>query len=176
MTLWFGMTPTEDRLVGYRRALAEAGLPSEEGLISSFDAPGGDPAAAIKAVLAHRHRPTAMFCTDDRVVKIVIEVITQLGYRVPDDIGLASVDDDGAFRDSEVPVLYACQNAEEIGRQTADLLVARIQNPRKEIEQRFIKAEFVNVGEAESGAIRNVTWEGGDAGTVAREYTACVDK
>lgn len=176
MTLWLGMTPTEDRLEGYRRALAEAGLPFEEGLVGSLDSPGESSTSLVKGVLAHRRRPTAMFCTDDRVVKTVIEVIKRLGYSLPDDMAFASVDDDDSFRDFEVPVLYACQNAEEIGRQTADLLVARIRDPRKEIESRFIRAQFFGLGEAESGATRDVTREGGDAGPVRQECAVCIDR
>ncbi len=176
MTLWLGMTPTEDRLEGYRRALAEAGLAFEEGLVGSLDAPGESPISLVKGVLAHRRRPTAMLCTDDRVVKTVIEVIKQLGYSLPDDMAFASVDDDDSFRDFEVPVIYARQNAEEIGRQTADLLVARIRDPRKDIESRLIRAQFFDLGEAESGATWDVTREGGDAGPVRRECAVCIDK
>ena len=169
MTLWFGMTPTEDRLEGYRRALAEAGLPFEEGLVSSFDVPGESAASVVKGVLSHRRHPTAMFCTDDRVVKTVMEVIGRLGYRVPEDMAFASVDDDDSFRDSETPVLHARQNAEEIGRQTADLLVARIQNPRKEIEQRFIKAHFVNAGETENATAARAMPGADDSEVAAQE-------
>lgn len=165
LTLWLDMTPTEDRLAGYRRALSEAGIPCEKELVGSLDTPGESPASLIKNVLAHRHRPTAMFCTDDRVVKTVIEVLTRLGYRLPDDMVFASVDDDDTFTDFDIPVLYARQNAEEVGRQTADLLVARIQNPRKNIESRFVRADFVNLGENESNAPKEVAREECDAGT-----------
>ena len=176
MSLWFGMTPSEDRLEGYRKALTEAGLPIEEGLVRSFDASGENPASVVKGVLAQRHRPTAMFCTDDRVVRKVVDVMRQLGYHLPGDMAFASVDDDDLFGDYDVPVLYATQNAEEIGRQTANLLVARIRDPRKEIETRLVNARFVNLEEPEHGITRNAAWEGGDTGPVRQACSACIDE
>jgi len=43
--------------------------------------------------------------------------------------------------------------------------VARIQDPRKDIESRFVKAEFVNLGENEHSAPKEGTREECDAGT-----------
>jgi len=176
LTLWLDMTPTEDRLAGYRRALAEAGIPFDAGLVGSLDTPGESPASLVKNVLAHRHRPTAMFCTDDRVVKTAIEALTRLGYHLPDDMAFASVDDDDSFADFEIPVLYVCQDAEEVGRQTADLLVARIQDPRKAIESRFVKAKLINLGEAECEVTEEEAREGGDTAIVQQACTVCVEK
>lgn len=166
LTLWFGMTPTEDRLEGYRRALNDAGIPFEEGLVGSFDAPGQKVSSILKAVLAHRQRPTALFCADDRVTRKAIEVLRQLGYTLPGDMAFASIDDDDSLRELEWPILYARQDAEEIGRQTADLLVARIREPKRPTERRFVKVKFINVDEPEF-ALTGETGQpkGGERGT-----------
>jgi GntR family transcriptional regulator, arabinose operon transcriptional repressor len=149
LSLWFGMTPIEDRLAGYRRALEEAGLPQDDCLVTAFqeqgetaDSMAGRAEHVVKGVLACRHRPTAILCTDDRVVSHVAAVLERLGYRLPGDMAFAAVDDDGVLSDTGLPVLTATQSAEAIGRQTAELLLARIRAPRKEAEQRFIQAHF----------------------------------
>ena len=152
MTLWFGMTPTEDRFTGYRKALDEAGLPFEDALVGSFDAPGETAGSILKEILACRHRPTAIFAADDRVVRASVEVLRQLRYRLPDDMAFASVDDDDSLQELGFPILFARQNAEEIGRQTAELLAARIENRRKDIEKRFVKMQFIHTDEAEAAS------------------------
>lgn len=164
LTLWLNMTPTEDRLEGYRKALTEADIPVDPELVGSFDTPGTSPAGIVKSVLASRERPTAIFCTDDWAFKFTTGALQRLGYSLPGDMAFASVNDDDHFAHIDVPVLCARQNAEEIGRQTADLLLARIAEPRKEVEQRFVKAHFGVLGKVGDTAAGKAAWEGGDSG------------
>lgn len=171
-TLWFDMTPTEDRLEGYRKALTEAGLSVDDGLVGSFDTPGESPTSVVKGILACRHRPTAMLCADDRVLKTVVNVLVQMGYRLPEDMSFASVDDDDTRRNFDLPVVWASQNAEEIGRQTGELLITRIQEPRKDVEKRFVKACFVDSEKANDSAPEETDWRGGDSGLVRQKVTS----
>lgn len=139
---WMGNTPNECRLDGYRRALLEAGLPWDEALTGSFDEPNVTPESVIKGIMAFREQPTALFCSDDRVLLKAIEVVQTLGYRLPDDVAFATVDDDRNVMGLGIPVLAARQDGPEIGRQTAELLLARMADPQRPIERRIVNAEI----------------------------------
>jgi LacI family transcriptional regulator len=59
------LTPSADRVLGYHRALAESGLPVDEGLIvpGDFRYEGGE--SAMWRLLRLESPPTAVFCCND---------------------------------------------------------------------------------------------------------------
>ncbi len=81
------------RLDGYRSALASAGMPVREGRIQQgdFELTGGR--AAAERLLALPDRPTAVFAGNDVQALGVIEVASELGLRVPEDLSVVGYDD-----------------------------------------------------------------------------------
>ncbi|MDE0654839.1 MAG: GntR family transcriptional regulator [bacterium] len=74
---------------GYERALAEAGLPSDDRLIepvTSFYLAAG--AKAAMRLLQSDDPPTAVMCASDAVAFGVIAAARELGMRVPDDLAV----------------------------------------------------------------------------------------
>lgn len=84
-------SPARDgRLVGYRRALAAAGMPYDPSLV--FDAQpnqegGYDSASQILASGA-----TAVFCHNDRVAMGLYDALRELGLRIPHDLSVVGFD------------------------------------------------------------------------------------
>lgn len=137
---WEMLTPTEDRLRGYQRALEEAGLPFEARLADTAETLPDPVGAVVCRVMAHRERPTAFFCRDDRVLLEALKCLETLGYELPGERGFAAVDDDRNIQNLKCPVFSMSQDGPEIGRQTAELLLARIADPERPSEQRIVKA------------------------------------
>lgn len=79
---------------GYRRALAEAGLPARDELVARVDAwkpTAGDDGAS--RLLAAANRPTALVAISDLLAIGAMRAIRRLGLRIPDDVALVGVDD-----------------------------------------------------------------------------------
>jgi DNA-binding LacI/PurR family transcriptional regulator len=85
---------TRQRLLGYRTALAAAGLnwtdvPVAHGVRSTPE--GGHAAAAL--ILARTPRPTALLCMSDRLAEGAYQAAAQRGLSVPRDLSIVGFDD-----------------------------------------------------------------------------------
>jgi DNA-binding LacI/PurR family transcriptional regulator len=88
------------RLAGYRRALADAGLPAHPSMVApvvSFHRSDG--AAAMAGLLAAAEPPDAVFCFNDLLALGAIRTLLRHGVRVPEDIAVVGFDniEDGQF-------------------------------------------------------------------------------
>jgi LacI family transcriptional regulator len=85
----------DERLAGYRRALAEAGVEADPALIAwaenTLSVRMGEDAAA--PLLALPARPTAIFAYNDPLAQGVYRAIQRAGLRVPQDISVIGYDD-----------------------------------------------------------------------------------
>jgi LacI family xylobiose transport system transcriptional regulator len=81
------------RLDGYRSAMSSAGLPIREDWVhmGDFLATGGRKAA--EQLFATSDRPTAVFAGNDIQALGIIEVATERGLRVPEDLSVVGYDD-----------------------------------------------------------------------------------
>jgi len=81
-----------ERLEGYRRALSDAGLEYDPGLLAEDrDTPFGGHAAAA-GLLALPDRPTGLFCYNDRMAMGAYRAARQAGLTVPDDLSVVGFD------------------------------------------------------------------------------------
>ncbi|HOJ33814.1 MAG TPA: GntR family transcriptional regulator [Candidatus Hydrogenedentes bacterium] len=140
MTTELDNTATEDRHTGYQKALQEAGLDYEPELIAVFTANGDSPGTLVSRVMAHRKRPSAFVCTNDGIAEKLVDCLMELGYQVPGDVEVATVDDNQFADASEIPMITISQAGYEMGRRSADVLLGRIQDPTREYQQVFLKA------------------------------------
>ena len=79
-----------DRLLGYRRSMAEAGLdvqPQWEA-VGDFTVRGG--LAAMRLLLGSAPRPTAVLAASDEMAVGAVHAVREAGLRVPDDVSLPS--------------------------------------------------------------------------------------
>jgi LacI family transcriptional regulator len=108
---------------GYRRALEAAGLAVEETLVQ----PGGyDPGVSITAarsLLTGADRPTAIFAGNDLSAIATIEVATELGLRVPEDLSVVGFDNIPESALSSPPLTTVDQPIRIMGQRAVDLLI-----------------------------------------------------
>ena len=122
-------TPNEERMEGYRRALAEAGLPIRDEAVAAVDPEVLDPKHEINRLVACKHRPTALVCTQDRLARAAAQELERLGYAIPGDIELGAVDDGELDDARKLMSVTARQHSYEIGKQSAAALMAHVEDP-----------------------------------------------
>jgi len=115
---------TGQRLTGYRRALAGAGLDYTLELQGDFGVASGR--AAFALYRAQAMRPTAIFCANDETAMGFIAAAHHGGVRVPQDISVVGFDDIH-FAQSFIPALTTIrQPRAEMGAAAMRLLLAII--------------------------------------------------
>ena len=104
-----------DRLEGYNRALAEAGIKPDPKLVFRMPAQRPDGAQLVKRILSSGQPPTALFITDPAVVIGAVNEAHRLGVSIPDELSIVGFDD-GDDRYNVFPNLTAvCQDAAQVG-------------------------------------------------------------
>ncbi|WP_314146670.1 LacI family DNA-binding transcriptional regulator [uncultured Leifsonia sp.] len=84
---------TVGRLAGYRRALADAGLPFDPSLVLDVTPEQEGGYRATTGVLDRADRPTAVFCYNDRVAMGLYDGVKERGLRIPNDLAVVGFDD-----------------------------------------------------------------------------------
>jgi LacI family transcriptional regulator len=112
-----------DRLKGYRRALKEAQLPYDPGLVvaASFEASGG--LLAVNQLIESRQPFTAIFAANDESAYGARLALYRRGIRVPDDISLVGYDDLPGALYTTPPLTTVRQPLAETGRRAAQAVL-----------------------------------------------------
>ncbi len=92
------MEAMQDRLTGYRRALASANIPFDPALVLAGDWSASSGFQATEALLAMDRPPTAIFCQNDRMSVGVYEALKEAGLKIPRDMSVVGYDDDEVSR------------------------------------------------------------------------------
>jgi LacI family transcriptional regulator len=118
-------TAAQDRLDGYRRALANAGLPGSDDLVveAAFDAPSGHTAMVE---LLERATFDAVFVASDVVALGAIGALREAGRRVPDDVSVVGFDDIPLAAFFDPPLTTVRLPAYELGQAAGRALLERI--------------------------------------------------
>ncbi len=92
------MEAAQDRLEGYRRALATADIPFDPALVVEGDWSASAGYAGTTKLLALSERPTAIFCQNDRTAIGCYEALKEAGLRIPEDMSVIGYDDEEIAR------------------------------------------------------------------------------
>lgn len=135
-----GTVAGEDRIIGYRRAMDRAKLPTE-GLVvdGDFDRAAG---AAGAAVLVD-HDVDAIFCASDAIAAGALESLRARGRRVPEDVALAGFDDLEFAADLDPPLTTVRQGVRHLGAEAATALLQLTANPEGGPRRVILPTELV---------------------------------
>ncbi|HEX4298271.1 MAG TPA: LacI family DNA-binding transcriptional regulator [Devosia sp.] len=92
------MEAAQDRLEGYRRALATADIPFDASLVLEGDWSASAGYHGTRKLLALKEPPTAIFCQNDRTAIGCYEALKEAGLRIPEDISVIGYDDEEISR------------------------------------------------------------------------------
>lgn len=124
-----GTTVAEERLDGFRSALAAAGLPWSDTLWVQARPRLVEGAAALRAALAMAPRPTGLVCFNDLVAFGAMGALGAAGLRPGVDMGVVGIggtDEAAAFHPALTTVL---DSPARMGRLAAETLLRRIAEP-----------------------------------------------
>lgn len=92
------MEAAQDRLKGYRRALATADIPFDPALVIEGDWSASAGYEATRKLLALPEPPTAIFCQNDRTAIGCYEALKEAGLSIPRDMSVVGYDDEEISR------------------------------------------------------------------------------
>jgi len=125
--------PTENndrslaRRAGYRRAVAQLGLPVADSLIGTAPYTVADGARAFANMIALNPDMDALFLTQDNAAAGAVLEAKRKGVRVPEDMGIAGFDDADIGQEM-VPALTTVRTRRyDIGATAARMLLQRIE-------------------------------------------------
>ncbi|MDP9796890.1 DNA-binding LacI/PurR family transcriptional regulator [Catenuloplanes nepalensis] len=116
------------RLAGYREAVRLSGRPPAEDLIAYGDFSEGSGTAAMRRLLELAPDLDAVFVASDLMACGALRALREAGRRVPADVAVVGFEDSPIARQADPPLTTVYQPVEEMGRQMARLLVARIRH------------------------------------------------
>lgn len=114
------------RLRGFRKALAEVGISENPAWIIEADFECDGAAQAVKSLLAHSHRPTAVFCFNDIMALAAISTFKEAGLDVPNDISIIGYDNIDLARYFSPPLSTIHQPKNRLGKTAIKLLLNRL--------------------------------------------------
>jgi DNA-binding LacI/PurR family transcriptional regulator len=115
------------RLLGYRAALEDVGLPWSE--VPVYECPGSSREfgqRAADALLSPEHRPTAILASSDQLALGVIGWATRRGLSVPEDVSVVGFDDIPAAASADPPLTTVHQDHAEKGLRAGRMLVSQL--------------------------------------------------
>ena len=132
-----------DRMAGYRRALADRGLPHDASLeqTSDFTQEGG--AIAMRRILDVRPDVDGIFAASDLLAAGALQVLRTAGRVVPDDVAVVGFDDSSIATASEPTLTSVRQPSEEMGREMVRLLVEAMSSSRPIAKRVLLGTELV---------------------------------
>jgi LacI family transcriptional regulator len=126
------------RLEGFRRAMADADLPVRD----EFCWPGGMQTHAGydvgRQLFGLRKKPTAVFCTNNKLLLGFVRAMGEAGIRCPGDISLVGFDDFTWTENFHPRLSTVAQPARELGRRAMQLLIERLENNVDDFPSRHI--------------------------------------
>ncbi|AZR74454.1 hypothetical protein BBF96_14290 [Anoxybacter fermentans] len=133
-----------ERLKGYKKGIEEHSLPwkSEYIFQGDFSKESGKKGARI--LMTQNPELTAIFVASDLMATGVIEELTLMGYKIPDDISVIGFDDLD-FASHIKPTLSTIrQDKYQLGIEAARKIIAMIKNENYLPEQHFLKTTLIS--------------------------------
>jgi len=137
------LTPSAQRVIGYRRALEAAGLGVDESLIVRGDFQPRSGYQAAQALMHTPQPPTAIFVCNDMMAIGALRALAEMGLRVPEDVSLIGFDDIELASYTTPPLTTIRQDKAAMAQTALNLLLERIVDRQIPARQRVIPVTLV---------------------------------
>lgn len=127
-----------ERVKGYKQALSESGIATDESLICCGDFTFEGGYSAAKKILAKDTRPSALVASNDLMAIGAIHAVREIGLSVPNDLAIVSIDDILLAKISVPPLTTVAQPIWEMGQTATRLLVDRIRGNASPTPRRIV--------------------------------------
>ncbi|QIK84588.1 LacI family DNA-binding transcriptional regulator [Sanguibacter sp. HDW7] len=119
---------SRQREAGYREALGRAGVEVDESLVRVGGYRRESSLAPAHELLTLPERPTAIFAANDLSALGALDVATELGLRVPDDLSIVGFDDVPEASTATPPLTTVRQPIQQMGAAAVALLLRLIED------------------------------------------------
>lgn len=120
------ITPTRERIAGYKNAYSDAGLAVDPKLIRAIGITAEHGFEQASALLSLRNPPTAIVAGANQILVGVLRAINRAQLRIPRDISVVSCDDTPVAELMTPAITVVRRDIPEWGHLSADMLMARI--------------------------------------------------
>ncbi|MFJ6197016.1 LacI family DNA-binding transcriptional regulator [Micromonospora sp. NPDC092111] len=131
------------RLVGYREAVEATVGGLDPRMIAYGDFSEGSGAAGMRRLLEACPDLDAVFVASDLMAFGALRTLREAGRRVPEDVAMIGFDDAPIAQQADPPLTTIFQPVEEMGRQMARLLVARIRGDEIPTPHILLETELI---------------------------------
>ncbi|MFC3342470.1 LacI family DNA-binding transcriptional regulator [Paenibacillus abyssi] len=121
----------ENRLEGYKQALSKAGIAYDSSLVQMGDYQIESGHDAMNKLLVMSNPPDAVFVANDLMALGAMDIISDRGLKIPDDIGIIGFDGLQLGSVVKPKLSTVAQPIYEIGTIAAEMLIESIRNPKK---------------------------------------------
>ncbi len=157
-----GVMPSEQRIEGWRMALAEAGatpdIANGDALLwrGGFTSQGGY--EAMHAILRTERKPSAVFVCNDLMAIGALRAAHESGVRVPDDLSIVGFDDIELSAHTGTPRTPVGQPKGRIGAMAVDMLLEQMGGKRRDARKVVLQPELrVRASTARHASFREAT-------------------
>jgi LacI family transcriptional regulator len=137
------ITPSAERIIGYRKALEEAGIEYREDLVIRGDYHAQSGMEITHAFLKMNPRPTAIFALNDLMALGALRAAAEAGCSVPKDLAIVGYDDLELAQYTNPPLTTIAQPKKAIGVQAVHLLVDRMSDRDRSPSRLVLPPELI---------------------------------
>jgi len=127
----------QERLLGYKLALIEAGIVPDEGLIEQGDYTINSGVHSIERLIKNNKDMTAVFVANYEMTMGAVIGLNELGVRIPDDISFIGFDSEEFARACRPRLTIVSQPTADIGKKVAEIILSRIEAPKDASEAAY---------------------------------------
>ncbi len=136
------LSVAEDRRRGWQEALTEHGLAADPSWVIEEDLSSKAGESAALRLLEHQPRPTAIFAANLVFITGILRVLAANGIQCPGEIEVMCSDDAEWLDVFQPRISTVVQPSYEVGVRAAELLLKRIQHPRRRFEMILLEPEL----------------------------------
>ncbi len=118
--------PQADRLIGYRQALVQRGLPVSNSLVQGQRFSIEEGKQAMRVLLALNEPPTAVFAASDLLAVGAMLTIREYGLRIPEDVAIVGFDNIFVAEVVTPSLTSIALHQDQLGHRCGELLMERI--------------------------------------------------
>jgi LacI family transcriptional regulator len=119
-------SPQSDRLIGYRQALVQRGLPVADSLVQGQRFSIEEGKQAMRVLLGLDEPPTAVFAASDLLAVGAMLTIREYGLRIPEDVAIVGFDNIFVAEVVTPSLTSIALHQDQLGHRCGELLMERI--------------------------------------------------
>ncbi|MEQ1687250.1 MAG: LacI family DNA-binding transcriptional regulator [Sphingopyxis sp.] len=136
------------RLIGFRRCVAEAGLPADALQVMRGNFTFHSGITIAETILSHAARPSALVCANDDMAAGALLTAHRLGLNIPQDLAVAGFDDTPVSEIVWPPLSTVHQPIRRMGARAVERIAEAVNRGRDTLEPGFEAIDFVMVKRA----------------------------